>query len=176
MIPILTGLVLLSVLAATLWSFNHAGLFIANNAQIVNITAKGRGTKLAGPSVTFGQRYLIASRNPADGEQYILPYVAGTNPFAVVDDQTPSTDSAPSDYPLTIDILGMCEDTKRGIAAGVIAIDNLVYPVAGGTLASLATAAAGTYYVVGKAIVGTTTGANDQIEFVPCFPYQVTIA
>ena len=180
--PIITGFVLLLILAAALsllavihrlYHQNRRVLaFMANNAQLVNITPKGRATYLADPSVTFPSRYLLCSRDSA-GYEYIVLCGTSTVPFGVVDDMTPTQDTAPSSYPLPVDILGMCEDTKRMIAAGTIVIDNLVSPAANGQVQALPTAS-GTYWIIGKCKVPTVNGAGDQVEVIPCFPYQLT--
>jgi hypothetical protein len=157
--------------------FRRPALVWLANAAIVNITHNGRGTKTAGPAVTFSQRYLIASRDPADGEQYILPYVAGTNPFCVVPDMTPTTDTAPSSYPLPCNLLGTDPDTQRMIAGGTVNIDDLVYAIVGGTVKSAAqNPTAGNVWIVGKCLVGTVTGSGDQIEVQAYFPYQANLA
>ena len=178
--PILSLLVI-PVVIAGVWLLRNTraakAIVYFANAQIVNIDRWGETTKLAGPSVTLSQRYLIVSRDPADGDQYVTPYVAGTIPFAVCPDMTPSTDTAPSNYPLRMNELGMNQQTERMIASAAIATDVLVYPIAGGTVAAVATAAAGTYWVIGKTKLGNSGGASgDQINVIPCFPYQVTIA
>jgi hypothetical protein len=174
---IITGIVLLLILAAAwsgLISKRAVAAFIANNAQIVNITPKGRATYLADQAVTFTSRYLICSRDPA-GADYILVAGQGSIPFGVVPDMTPTIDTAPSDYPLPVNILGMNEDTERMIASSAIAIDQLITTDASGQVRAVP-AAAGTYWVIGKCKVPTVTGAGDQVEVIPCFPYQLNIA
>jgi len=176
---VIPSLVLLLIVAAAARFFSKrpSRLVWLANGSLVNTTHWGEFTKLADPTVTFSQRYLVCSRDQlGNGEQYIQPYVANTVPFGVVRDMTPTTDTAPSSYPLHGVMLGMNQDTERMVAGGTINIDDYVYPAVGGTILSLKTAANGTYYVVGKAAVGTVTGSGDSIEVIPSFPFQVTVA
>jgi hypothetical protein len=61
------------------------------------------------------------------------------------------------------------------IAAGAIAIDDLITTAAAGQVQSMTGIAPGTYWVLGKAKVGTVNGAGDQVEVIPCFPYKATV-
>jgi hypothetical protein len=139
----------------------------ANNALLVNITPKGRATAIA--DAAFTSRYLIAKR----GAQYYSIAIAGQGdiPYAVVPDMTPTTDTDLS-YPLPVHILGLNEDTERMICSGAIAIDKLITTDAAGQVRALPTAS-GTYWIIGKAKTATVA-QGDQVEVIPCFPYQVT--
>ena len=179
MIHIITPvLALLLILAAALGLINkRRGLLtyrsrsidLANNALIVNITPKGRATAVA--DAAFTSRYLIARRGAAVHSIAIAGQ--GDIPYGVVPDMTPSTDSDLS-YPLPVNILGLNEDTERMIASGAIAIDNLLTTDAAGQVRAIP-ATAGTYWVLGKAKTATVA-QNDQVEAIPCFPHQVTVA
>jgi hypothetical protein len=171
--PIIAGIVLLLILAAA-WSglTNRSPrvlAFLANNAIIVNITPKGRTTAV--PDAAFTSRYLIAKR----GAQYYSIAIAGQGdtPYAVVPDMTPTTDTDLS-YPLPVNILGLNEDTERMICSGALAIDQLLTTDAAGQVRALP-ATAGTYWVLGKAKTASVA-QGDQVEVIPCFPYQVTVA
>jgi hypothetical protein len=168
---IITGFVLLLILAAA-WAVirnSRALAFLANNAIIVNITPKGRATAVA--DAAFTSRYLIAKR----GAYTTSIAVAGVGdiPYAVIPDMTPTTDTDLS-YPLPVGILGLNEDTERMIASSAIAIDSLLTTDAAGQIRTVPSAA-GTYWVLGKAKT-PAVAQYDQVEVIPCFPYQVVIA
>lgn len=142
---------------------------LANNAIIVSITPKGRTTAVA--DAAFTSRYLIAKRG---AYAYSIAIAGqGDAPYGVVPDMTPTTDVDLS-YPLPVNILGLNEDTERMICSGALAIDNLLTTDAAGQVRALP-GAAGTYWVLGKAKTATIA-TGDQVEVIPCFPYQVTVA
>ena len=178
-----TGLVLLLALAGTRTGLissrilgfitgrfpaNRGGcLDLANNALIVSTTPKGRATAIA--DAAFTSRYLIAKRG---ANTYSIAIAGqGDIPYAVVPDMTPTSDTDLS-YPLPVDILGLNEDTERMIASSAIAIDALLTTDAAGQVRTVP-AAAGTYWVIGKAKTAAVA-QNDQVEVIPCFPYQLT--
>jgi hypothetical protein len=177
-----TGLVLLLILAAAWTAFKHSrsiggksrvlafrGRFIdlANNAIIVNTTPKGRATAIA--DAAFTSRYLIAKRGAITDSIAIAG--VGDTPYGVVPDMTPTTDTDLS-YPLPVNILGLNEDTERMIASSAIAIDSLLTTDAAGQIRTVPSAS-GTYWVLGKAKTAAVA-QNDQVEVIPCFPYQLT--
>ena len=168
--PAIAGLLL--ILAAA-WAGLHTrhGLvaLLANNSLLVNITPKGRATAVA--DAAFTTRYLIAKR----GAEYYSIAIAGQGdiPYAVVPDMTPTTDTDLS-YPLPVNILGLNEDTERMIGSGAINIDQLLTTDAAGQVRAVP-GSAGTYWVLGKAKTATVA-QGDQIEVIPCFPYQLTVA
>ncbi len=175
---LITALVLLLIIAAassglitkrgvaTFWS---RSIDIANNAIIVSITPKGRATAVA--DAAFTSRYLIAKRGAY--EYSIAIAGQGDIPYGVVPDMTPATDTDLS-YPLPVDILGLNEDTERMICSGAIAIDQLLTTDAAGQVRAVP-GSAGTYWVLGKAKTATAA-QGDQVEVIPAFPYQVTVA
>jgi hypothetical protein len=170
--PIITGFALL-LLAAAAWTgliSSKRGVLaqLANNAIIVNITPKGRTTAVA--DAAFTSRYLIAKRGQY--EYSIAIAGPGDTPYGVVPDMTPTTDTDLS-YPLPVNILGLDEDTERMIASGAINIDQLLTTAANGQVQPIPTQA-GTYWVLGKAKTATVA-QNDQVEVIPCFPYQHTV-
>jgi hypothetical protein len=180
--PFIAGIVLLLILAAA-WSGLIGAPFIGKrglvpfgrrfidlaNSILVNITPKGRATAVA--DAAFTSRYLIAKR----GAQYYSIAIAGQGdtPYGVVPDMTPTTDTDLS-YPLPVNILGLNEDTERMIGSGAIAIDQLITTDAAGQVRALPSAA-GTYWVLGKAKTAAVA-QGDQVEVIPSFPYQVTVA
>jgi len=179
---IIPGTVLLLILAAawsgfiTIPSIGKRGILAFGrrfidlaNSILVNITPKGRATAVA--DAAFTARYLIAKR----GAEYYSIAIAGQGdiPYGVVPDMNPTTDTDLS-YPLPVNILGLNEDTERMICSGVIAIDQLITTDASGQVRALPSAA-GTYWVLGKAKTATLA-QGDQVEVIPSFPYQVTVA
>jgi len=173
---IIAGFVLLLILAATwpgLISKPRVPAFrsidLANNAIIVNITPKGRATAVA--DAAFTSRYLIAKRGAYDYSIAIAGQ--GDLPFGVVPDMSPFPDPELS-YPLPVNILGLDEDTERMIASGAINIDSLLTTDAAGQIRAVP-AAAGTYWVLGKAKTAAVA-QGDQVEVIPCFPYQAVVA
>jgi hypothetical protein len=71
-----------------------------------------------------------------------------------------------------VNILGLNEDTERMVASAAIAIDALLTTAANGQVQTVPVAA-GTYWVLGKAKTAAVA-QNDQVEVIPCFPYQLT--
>ncbi|HEX4083980.1 MAG TPA: hypothetical protein VHY22_03640 [Chthoniobacteraceae bacterium] len=163
------GLPLLTVAGWSAYQKKGLRAFLANNAIITSITPKGRATAVA--DAAFTSRYLIAKRGEYDYSIAIAGQ--GDTPYGVVPDMTPTTDTDLS-YPLPVNILGLNEDTERMIASGAIAIDNLITTDASGQVRPVPSAA-GTYWILGKAKTAAVA-QNDQVEIIPCFPYQVTIA
>lgn len=157
------------LLAALAWIVKRPRVEYFANGKIVNITPKGRCTRLADNA--FTQRYLLAK--PGSDASHIDICTAADRPIGVVPDMTPTTDTDTS-YPLPVNLLGLNEDTERMIASGAIGLTDTVVADAGGKVAALP-AAAGSYWVVGIPL-STTTADGDQIEVVPCVPYKVTVA
>lgn len=175
MIHITSTILPLLLLAALAIRFNRnskiknrkSTIDLANNAIIVNITPKGRATAVA--DAAFTSRYLIAKRG---ANPYSIAIAGpGDIPYGVVPDMTPTTDTDLS-YPLPVNILGLNEDTERMIAGAAIAIDALITTAAGGQVQAVPSAS-GTYWVTGKAKTAAVA-QNDQVEVIPCFPYQLT--
>ncbi len=163
-----------ALLLAAVLTFTHKpgrGLQQFANSLLVNITPKGRATRLADAS--FTQRYLLAKAG--SDASHIAICTASDIPIGVVPDMTPVVDQANSDlsYPLPVNFLGLNEDTERMIASGAISVGATVIPAAGGLIRALPASGAGTVYVVGRA-VSAATASGDQVEIIPCFPYAVT--
>jgi hypothetical protein len=173
---IIAGITLLLILAAAgagLGNSNingkrgiRARLIDLANSILVNITPKGHATAIG--DAPFTSRYLIAKR----GAFYYSIAIAGQGdtPYGVVPDMTPTTDTDLS-YPLPVNILGLNEDTERMIASGAINIDDLITTDAAGQVRSITPLPAGNYWVIGKAKTATLA-QGDQVEVIPCFPYQ----
>lgn len=172
---IITVALLLAALPFLNRSVRHRGrIWLANTVTIlaINITHAGRGTRLADAS--FTSRYLLAKI----GSDYAHINICGAAdiPFAVVDDMTPAQDQANSDlsYPLPVDILGTCEDTKRLVASAAIAVGDMVVPAASGQVKTLPTAGGGSTYIIGRAMTAALA-AGDLIEVATCFPIPTAI-
>jgi hypothetical protein len=168
-VPVIASLLLVLAASCNPKRGSRVLAWLANNAILVNVTHKGYATAVA--DAPFTSRYLIAKR----GAEYYSIAIAGQGdtPYGVVPDMTPTTDTDLS-YPLPVNILGLNEDTERMIANGPIAIDNLITTAAGGLVQALPVAAPGNYWVLGKARTAAQN-QDDQVEVIPCFPYQVQV-
>lgn len=144
-------------------------VYLANAISAINITHKGRGTRLA--DAAFTSRYLVAKIG--SDYKHIAICTAADIPLGVVDDMTPSTDTDTS-YPLPIDLLGQCEDTKRLQASAAIAVGDMVVPAAAGQVKTLPVAGGGSTYILGRALTAAAA-AGDLIEVSTCFPIPTTI-
>lgn len=167
MLLIITVVALL--LAALPWLVKRmkaAGEYLANAITAINITPKGRATRLADASFTL--RYLLCK--PGSDATHIAICTASDIPLGVVPDSTPTADQAASDlsYPLPVNLLGLNEDTERMVASGVIAVGAFVVADAAGKVKTLPTAT-GTYYIIGRALTAAAADL-DLIEVAPCFP------
>lgn len=83
-------------------------------------------------------------------------------------------EAAAAEDPITVDIFGAAPGTKLGVGSAAIAADAFIVGAASGKFQTLPTAP-GTYYVEGKALTACA-GNNAEFEFVPCFPYPVTVS
>lgn len=143
------------------------------NSKLVNISPKGRCTRLADANFTL--RYLICKAG--SDASHIDICTASDIPLGVVTDQTPTTDQAASDlsYPLPVNLLGLNEDSERMIASAAIAVGDFVVPAAAGKVKTLPASGGGTTYIIGRALSAAAADL-DQVEVVPCFPTLATIA
>lgn len=85
----------------------------------------------------------------------------------------PCTDSPDAGDAANVNLLGLAHETEIGVASGAIAADALLVPGAGGTVRTLP-AAAGTYWVIGRALDAAPTG--EEVAYVPCFPTLRVVA
>lgn len=157
------------LLAALPWlvqKLKSGGEFLANAITAINITPKGRGTRLADASFTL--RYLLCKIG--SDASHIAICTASDIPLGVVPDSTPTADQAASDlsYPLPVNLLGRCEDTERMVASGAITLGAFVVADAAGKVKTLPTAT-GTYYIIGRALTAAAADL-DLIEISSCFP------
>lgn len=72
-----------------------------------------------------------------------------------------------------VDLFGCTAGTKLALTGGVIAAGNEISSDAAGKAVVLPTAA-GTYYVVGRALSAAASGGL--VEFVPCYPRKVVVS
>jgi len=130
----------------------------------------------ASVNLPFANRYLIIQRG-ASGYQYgdlCAGGAGGAYPLGVS-----------SDSPYAVgDVLNVRRFSARpgleigiGFAGQTVTIDKLLVAYTGGTVrdvTTLASAANGTYWVVGRSAAAlTTTGSTQEVQFVPCEPYQI---
>ena len=167
---ILIGLLLLAAAPLAIHMFRQAGEHLCNGA-IVNITPKGRATRLG--DVQFTQRYLLGKAG-SDASHIALAGAADI-PLGVVTDQTPASDaSGDLSYPLPINFFGLNEDTERVIANAAINVGDLIVPAANGRVQTLPIHGNYTAYVIGKALTAASA-QDDQIEIIPIFPVATVV-
>lgn len=149
------------------WFGLQTSIQLANAITTVNITPKGRATYLG--DVQFTSRYLLCKV----GSDATHIGIAGASdiPLGVVDDMTPSNDAAGDfSYWFPVDLLGMCEDTKRVQASAAIAVGAFLVMAANGQVATAPGSGAG--YAIGRAKTAAAN-AGDIIEMIPTFPVKV---
>ena len=130
----------------------------------------------ASVNLPFANRYLVIQRG-GSGYQYgdvCAGGAGGAYPLGVS-----------SDSPYAVgDVLNVRRfsarpglEIARGFAGQTVTIDKLLVAYTAGTVrdvTTLATAANGTYWVVGRSAANlTTTGSTQEVQFVPCEPYQI---
>jgi len=78
---------------------------------------------------------------------------------------------------LTVFRLGAMPFIMLGWSDGAITIDHLVIASAAtaGAIGDLTTQGNGTYWVIGRA-AATVSAAGNEISFVPCMPYEITVS
>ena len=113
-------------------------------------------------------RYLLYKRG-GGGANYADICTASDLPLGISSD-SPYQDN---DF-VNIRRLGAKKGLEIGIASAAITIDHLVVPAAAGKVQDLTTAAAASYYVIGRC--NKTVAASAEVPFVPCTPYLVTVA
>jgi len=135
------------------------------------------GRKSYLPDAATTLRYLFYEQGVTSNDYCKL--AAGTNePLGPSDDLA---DTNALDVPITVKLLGGFAGTTRAVSDGTVTNNTRICVSKDGTgRATCPAPSAGTYWVVGKAIVptdddgGGTVAAGDNFEFVPCFPVQKT--
>jgi hypothetical protein len=137
--------------------------------ELGGMFAHGRQTLQIDPSITLpvSSKYLVYERGST---LYYAKPTAGVNmPLGI----SPDAPYQIGDF-LDIERFGASEGTQIGYSAGAITIDHFVGSAASGFVQDVTSAANGTYWVIGRAIK-TVTVANQEIGFLTCAPYQVTV-
>jgi hypothetical protein len=137
--------------------------------ELGGMFAHARETLQIDPSVTFpvSGKYLVYERGST---LYYAKPTGGVNlPLGI----SPDAPYQIGDF-LDVERFGASEGTQLGYSAGAITIDHLVGSAASGLVQDVTAAANGTYWVIGRAI-RTVTVANQEISFLTCAPYQVTV-
>lgn len=116
--------------------------------------------------VAVGTRHLLLRKGAA--AQSALIGTVANRPLGFAEDEGAIGDKI-AFYPL-----GSGRRTVLGVSAGAIVSGATVTAAADGKVATLP-AGAGTYWVVGEAW-GAAAGADEEVEIIPCTPYQVTVA
>ena len=167
-ILIVAACILLGVHLLARWAqgFRRAGLMSASN--VAEGTHPGPISKLADAAIAT--RHLLVKWG-TDGD-HIAICGASDRPLGTVIDEVATADLA--SQRLSVDPLGMNEETRLGVASEAIALTDDLYTAAGGKLQNLPTAA-GTYYRVGVPLT-TAAADGDLIEYVSCTPVAVTVS
>lgn len=114
---------------------------------------------------TFSGKYLLAKANATAGK--VDPCGVSDCPVGV------ATDEADVGDPLALKLPGVSPQSVLVTANGAITAGTYLYAAANGQVQSEPTAA-GTYYLVGRALT-TSTGAGDQIEAETCVPVKLIV-
>lgn len=133
-------------------------------ANVAEGTHKGKKTYLADEVVAT--RYLLAKVGSSDAHCGIND--ASDIPLGVMDDEASAIG-----LPINLNLLGSTNETQLMVAGAGIADGEFVIPAADGKVIKLPVAA-GTYYVVGRALTTVTTD-GDLVEVDPCLPYPVVV-
>lgn len=135
------------------------------------------GKKSFASDVATTSRYLFYEMSAVTNDNVTL--ALGTNmPLGVSDDLA---DAAALDIPISVKLLGAFRGTSRAISDGSVTNNTLIcVSKAGNGYAICPAGGAGTFWVVGRALVGTDNDsggpvvAGDTFEFIPVFPVQKT--
>jgi hypothetical protein len=111
------------------------------------------------------QRFLVAMIGSDD--HHINLCGAANEPLGICTDAPLAGETA------SVDVFGAAPGTKRAIAAAAIAAGADLYTAANGLVQS-EPAAAGTYWLLGRAL-HAATGAGDDIEFASCKPIKLVV-
>ena len=138
----------------------------------------GEGTHELGIKSYLGDaattsRYLFYEQGVTSNDY--VKVAAGTNePLGHSDDLV---DASAPDIAISVKLLGCVKGTQRAISDGTVTNNTRICVIKDGTgRATCPAGGAGTFWIVGKAIVptdndaGGPVAAGDTFEFVPCFP------
>ncbi len=135
----------------------------------------GRKSYLGDAATTV--RYLLYEQGVTTNDYCKL--AAGANqPLGPSDDLV---DANALDIPITVKLLGAFMGTSRAVSDGTVTNGTLICVSKDGTgRATCPAGGAGICWVVGRAVIpsdddaGGPVVANDDFEFIPCFPFQKT--
>jgi hypothetical protein len=147
----------------------NRGTCVALANELGGLFERGRETLQIDPAATLpvASKYLVYERGAS---QYYAKPTAGVNlPIGV----SPDAPYQVGDF-LDVERFGASQGTQLGYSSGAITIDHLVGSAASGLVQDVTSAANGTYWVIGRA-TKTVSGANQEISFLTCAPYQVTV-
>lgn len=126
----------------------------------------GRKTYLTDAAISV--RYLIGKLG--SDSRHIAVCGASDVPLGVITDEADAAEK-----PVSVELLGASGDrTVRMVGAAAIAAGDLVTVAAGGKTQTMTGIAAGTYWVIGRALTACS-GADAEYEVVPAFPHQATV-
>lgn len=111
-------------------------------------------------------RYLLGKKGT--DAAHIAVNGAADCPLGIITDEAPAAEEG-----VNVDLLGLADEGKIMIAAGVIAVDTFVYTAAGGKVQAEPTIA-GTYYRVGRAIKAAAAD-GDKVEVIPLAPLPLVV-
>jgi len=166
MIPILLRFRALNALLAARGPSRRFGVLHASQPVFANVA---QGTHAGYVTVTaasaFSSKYLLAKADSTAGE--VDPCGVSDCPVGV------ATDEADVGDPLALKILGVSPQSVLVTANGAIAAGSYLYAAASGCVQG-EPSAAGTYYLVGRALTAATS-AGDQIEAETCVPVKLIV-
>lgn len=143
---------------------------VALGNELAGMFDHARETLQVDPAISLpvASKYLVYERGSTI--HYAKP-TAGTNvPLGT----SPDAPYQIGDF-LDVERFGSSDGTQLGYSAGAITVDHLVGSAAGGLVQDVTGAANGTYWVIGRALK-TVSAANQELSFLPCPPYQVTVS
>lgn len=141
-------------------AFGHRREF-ANIAEGLHATGR-KGFKADAATTARNLRYKLGS------DQNHVALAGAEAALGVSDDLADAAED-----PLNVALHGAAPGTRLGVGSAGIAADAFIVGAANGKFRTLPTSA-GTYYVEGKALTACG-GDGQEFEFVPCFPYPVTV-
>lgn len=125
------------------------------------------GLKTFKADAAITDRFLLGKAG--SDSQHVAICGANDVPKSIICDEAAAAEDA-----VACELLGAHNKTSKMVASAAIAADDRLMPAANGQVATLSVAA-GTYWIVGKAI--KAAGAQgDEVEVIPCFPHQVTVS
>jgi hypothetical protein len=147
----------------------HPGAVALGN-ELGGMFDHARETLQVDPSITLpvSSKYLVYERGSTI--HYAKPTAGVNMPLGI----SPDAPYQVGDF-LDVERFGSSPGAQLGYSAGAITVDHLVGSAASGLVQDVTSAANGTYWVIGRALK-TVSAANQEISFLTCPPYEVTVA